>query len=152
MSRTARFVAVTVAMLGAAAPAWATLGEPEASVARDREALAMRRRPATARGGVTVHEMRGPTVTVREYVAPSGTVFAVAWAGLTRPPLAPLLGAYHDEYQAAIAGGRTPRGRGPRRVESARIVVETWGHARSLHGRAWVPALVPPGANLDDVR
>lgn len=152
MSSTARFITVAIALLVPSAPAWATLGEPEASVARDREALSMKGRPATARGGVAVHEMRGPTVTVREFVAPSGTVFAVAWSGLTRPPLAALLGAYHDEYQAAAAGGPTPRGRRPRRVESARIVVETWGHARSLHGRAWVPALVPPGASLDDVR
>ena len=152
MQSAARLVgfALALALLGFGAPARATLGEAEGSVDRDREALAMDRRPARARAGVTVHELRGPTTTVREYVAPSGTVFAVAWSGVARPDLSRLLGAYHDEYRAAES--RPTAARGPRRVESARTVVETWGHARDLHGRAWVPSLVPPGVSLDDVQ
>ncbi len=106
--------------------------------------------PVTARGGMGVHELRSPTVSVREYVTPSGTVFAVAWSGLTRPDLVPLLGSYFDEF--ARAATREPTGRHPRRVETGRVVVETWGHGRSLHGRAYLPALTPPGANLDDVQ
>ena len=61
-----------------------------------------------------------------------------------------LLGAYHAEYRDAAA--RRTAVRGPRRVESAHVIVETWGHGRALHGRAWLPSLVPPGANLDDVQ
>jgi len=120
-------------------------------VARDRDALAMARQPASARGSVTVHELRSSTVAVREFVSPSGTVFAVAWSGLTRPDLGPLLGSYYDEYRTAASRG-PPTGRRPRRVETARMVVETWGHARGLHGRAYLPALVPAGATLDDVK
>lgn len=149
--RTARcFGYVLAVALAAAAPrARAALGESEASVARDRQALAMQRQPVRTQAGMTVHELRGPTQTVREFVDPSGTVFAVAWSGVAPPDLPRLLGAYHQEYRAAAARRAA---RGPRRVESANLVVETWGHGRGLHGRAWIPSLVPAGANLDDVQ
>jgi hypothetical protein len=138
------------ALLGAAGPARATLGEHQATVDRDRAALALKAGPSTARGGVTVHELAGSTATVREFADASGTVFAVAWSGQAPPDLAQLLGAYHAEYVAAAAGPR--RARGPRRVEAPNVVVETWGHLRTLQGRAWLPSLVPLGASLDDVR
>jgi hypothetical protein len=109
----------------------------------------MERQPAKVQAGVTVHELRSPTQTIREFVDPSGTVFAVAWSG-GPPDLPRLLGAYHQEYRAAAAQRRAVRG--PRRVESARVIVETWGQGRALHGRAWLPSLVPPGANLDEIQ
>jgi len=31
-------------------------------------------------------------------------------------------------------------------------VVETWGHMRAMRGRAYVPALVPAGVALDEIR
>lgn len=138
------------ALLGAAAPARATLGEHQATVERDRAALALKAGTSSARGGFTVHELAGPTASVREFADASGTVFAVAWSGQAPPDLAALLGAYHAEYVAAAAGPR--RARAPRRVETPNVVVETWGHLRSLQGRAWLPGLLPPGASLDDVR
>lgn len=143
-------LAVALAVLGAGLPARAALGEPEASVDRDRRALSMEREAPKVTAGVAVHELRKPTQRVREFVDPSGTVFAVAWSGGAPPDLPRLLGAYHAEYRAAAA--QRTRVRGPRRVESEHVIVETWGHGRALHGRAWLPALVPPGANLDDVR
>lgn len=152
MRRPERVVALALALgvLGVGRPARAALGEPEASVDRDRRALAMDRQPpGDARAGVKVHELRGPTQTVREFADPNGTVFAVAWSGIAPPDLPRLLGAYHAEYRAAA---RRRAVRGPRRVESAHVVVETWGHGRALHGRAWIPSLVPPGASLDDVQ
>jgi hypothetical protein len=142
--------ALALALLAAGGPARATLGEPEASVDGDGRALAMDRQPPVVRGATAVHELRAPTCSVREFVSPSGTVYAVAWSGLARPDLGALLGAYHAEYRAAAAAAAPVRG--PRRVEAQNVVVETWGHARSLHGRAWVPALVPAGVSLDDVQ
>lgn len=146
-----------LALLLAGAPARATLGESDASVERDRRALEMERAPAVARGGVAtlpsgvaVHQLASGGTTVREFVTPAGTVFAVAWSGMARPDLAPLLGAYHAGYRAAAA--RALPSRGPRRVEAGAVVVETWGHARSLHGRAYLPALVPAGVSLDDLQ
>jgi hypothetical protein len=142
--------AVILAVLGAGLPARAALGEPVASVDRDRQALSMERQAPKVKAGVAVHELRKPTQTVREFADASGTVFAVAWSGGAPPDLPRLLGAYHAEYRAAAA--RRTGARGPRRVQSEHVIVETWGHGRALHGRAWLPALVPSGANLDDVQ
>jgi hypothetical protein len=142
---------LALALVGAAGPARAALGEPESSVDRDRQALRMQRQGARAQaGGVTVHELRGPAQAVREFADASGTVFAVAWNGSAAPDLPNLLGSYYGEYRAAAS--RRTTARGPRRVEAGRVVVESWGHGRDLHGRAWVPALVPQGASLDDVQ
>lgn len=147
-----RVVGLTLALavLGAAAPARAALGAPETSVERDCATLAMARSAPRSAAGNTVHELRGATQAVREFVGPAGKVYAVAWSGIAPPDLPLLLGAYHAEYRAAAS--RLATARGPRRVESERIVVETWGHGRSLHGRAWVKSLVPAGASLDDVQ
>jgi hypothetical protein len=149
LNRSSRLALAALAALTLAGPARAALGEPERSVENDRLALRTERQPAATRAGATVHELRGPGITVREYVDASGIVFAVAWSGMAAPDLPLLLGAYHGEYRAAAA--RREVVRGPRRVESAGVVVETWGHARNLHGRAWAPDLVPPGVSLDDV-
>jgi hypothetical protein len=140
-----------LALLGAAGPARAALGEPESSVERDGQALAMERRAARAQAaGVRVHELLRPTQAVREFADASGTVFAVAWSGSAAPDLPKLLGAFYGEYRAAAA--RPVAARGPRRVESAGVVVEFWGHGRDLHGRAWLPTRLPQGASLDDLR
>jgi hypothetical protein len=142
--------ALVVALLLHAAPVRATLGEQEPSVEADRGAMGMSGGPVAARGGQRVHELTSSTVSVREFVTPSGIVFAIAWSGLTRPDLAQLLGSYYGEYRRAAT--REPGGRRPRHVETAQVVVETWGHARALRGRAWLPALTPAGVNLDDVQ
>src|SRR5271168_5407612 len=42
-------------------------------------------------------------VTVNEYIAPSGTVFGVAWKGHRPPDLSVLLGSYYSEYSSASA-------------------------------------------------
>jgi hypothetical protein len=149
LTRTAG-LALTVALLLHGSPARATLGEPEPSVDADRAAMEMASGPVTARGGQRVHELSSSTVSVREFVTPSGTVFAIAWSGLTRPDLSRLLGSYYGEYRRAAT--REPTGRRPRRVETAQVVVESWGHARALRGRAWLPSLTPAGVNLDDIR
>src|SRR6266540_2269840 len=85
-----------------------------------------------------------------EFVGPSGVVFAVAWGGVSRPDLSVLLGSYAAPYRRAVAQSGPTRRRS-RRVQSGGAVVETWGHMRALHGRAWVPALIPPGVTLDEI-
>jgi len=89
---------------------------------------------------------------VREYLSPSGQVFAVAWDGLTHPDLAVLLGTYADEYRAASRETPRVRGQRNRRVEAPHVVVEMWGHMRHLQGRAYAPSLVPPGVDLDEIK
>jgi hypothetical protein len=142
------------ALLGLAAPtaASAALGERSESVAADRVRLQARAAGLADQGRYLVHELAAPTATLHEFATPDGVVFAVAWSGLAPPELEPLLGAFADDYRAA----RRPRGprRGERsaRVVGQRVVVETWGRPRDLHGRAWVPALLPAGVMVDELR
>lgn len=132
--------------------AFAVLGEPEASVSSDSSALSAAKRSARRNVRYTLHELESDGVKVREFVSPSGTVFAVAWNGMKTPDLTRLLGSYADEYKAAAK--RSPRvpGRRSRQVDTGRVVVERWGHMRNLQGRAYVPALVPPEVKIEELR
>ncbi len=140
-----------LALALAARPARAALGEREESVGRDRRALAAVARGTEERGGYRVHELEKGATTIREFVSADGVVFAVAWSGIAHPDLRPLLGAFHDEYRSA-AGADRAEGRRARRVAGERVVVESWGHPRDLHGRAYVPALLPSGVTVDALR
>jgi hypothetical protein len=136
-----------------AAPARAALGERADSIAADEAALAAARGQADARPAFRIERLDSPARTVREYVAPSGVVFAVTWEGLSPPDLDAVLGAYAAPVRRAFAqGGGGHTGRRARRIEAEGAVVETWGHMRSMHGRAYVPALVPAGVALDEIR
>jgi hypothetical protein len=151
MKRTVQALLVLAAVAGSA-PAWAALGEPAASLANDEAALEAARKPAQSLGAYRVERLETTTHAVREYVTPSGTVFAVAWEGVSHPDLTVLLGSYADPYRQEVARLGASPGRRGRRIEKGGAVVETWGHQRALHGRAWVPALLPPGVTPDDVR
>lgn len=130
----------------------ATLGEAADSVESDRTALSAVRQSTTSVDGYSIHEIRSEAVTVREYVSASGVVFAIVWKGLIRPDLKHLLGSYASEYEKALE--QTPTQKGSRRlkVKTSRIIVEKWGHMRSLQGRAYVPALIPVGVSVDDIK
>ncbi len=130
----------------------ATLGEPAESVVSDRKALSAVQGAAIVHGGYTIQEVKSDAVSVREYISPSGIVFGIAWNGLIHPDLTPLLGSYAGEYEEALK--QTPRKRGRRfsEVRGARIVVEKWGHMRNLQGRAYAPALMPPGVSVNEIK
>jgi hypothetical protein len=132
--------------------AQATLGESVDSIVSDRESLSAVRRSTVVRSGYTVREIASASTVVREYVSPSGIVFGIAWNGLIHPDLTQLLGAYAGEYHEALR--QTPRQPGRRRlqVKTNSAVVEKWGHMRNLQGRAYVPALMPPGVSIDEIR
>jgi hypothetical protein len=144
-----------IAALAAAAlavPAQAALGERADSIAADEAALAAARGQADARSAFRVERLDSAARTVREYVAPSGVVFAVTWEGLSPPDLSAVLGAYAEPVRRALAQGGGQGGRRAHRIEAEGAVVETWGHMRALRGRAYVPALVPAGVALDEIR
>ncbi len=153
MSSSAKYVAMVLAFAALTAPALATaaLGEPADSVSADERSLSAVRRTSTARGAYTVERLESSASTVREFVSPSGVVFAVAWGGVSRPDLSVLLGSYEAPYRRALAASAPTSRRRSRRIESGGVVVETWGHMRAQHGRAYVPALVPPGVTLDEI-
>ena len=130
----------------------ATLGEPAESISVDSRALSAARQGVTTRNRYTVEEVVSDANVVREYLTPSGIVFAIAWNGLSHPDLTPLLGSYVAEYRQALR--KTPRTPGRRhfRVRADRVVVEKWGHMRNLQGRAYDPALIPPGVSIDEIK
>ena len=136
----------------AAQQAQATLGESVDSVASDQKALSAVRRTMKTSTAYTVHEIRTETLTVREYVSPSGVVFGIAWNGLTHPDLTPLLGSYISEYQKALKETKRQPGRRHVTVKTDGVVVEKWGHMRNLQGRAYAPALIPQGVSVDEIK
>ena len=131
----------------------ATLGGSAGSVESDRKALSAVNRGVTVRNSYTVQEIYSAANTVREYVSSSGIVFGIAWNGLVYPDITQLLGSYTGEYQKALQ--QTLHQKGSRRhlrVKSAGVVVERWGHMRNLQGRAYAPALIPPGVSVDEIK
>ena len=148
---------VAALAIAIAAVAWlpraeAALGEAASSIESDGRALTAARRGVAAHPRFTVETLQSDSATVREYVSPAGVVFAVAWDGLAQPDLTPLLGAHAGEYRAALEGTPRIRGRRSQRVVAENVVVETWGHMRHLQGRAYLPALLPGGVTIDDIK
>jgi hypothetical protein len=133
------------------APARAHLGGDVASVQLDSQVMHAPLR-STATQQYDLHEIAsGPNVMVREYVAPSGKVFAVTWQAPVMPNLRQLLGNYFDTYVAAASA--TPRPGGHRHVAVVRddLVVYSAGHVRAFHGKAYIPALLPAGVSIADL-
>lgn len=149
MNRVGVRILVFLAAAAAAPAARATLGEPASSVAADAARLAASRRPVEVRATHEVEELVSPARTVREYVSPAGVVFAVTWDGATPPDLETVLGAYARPVRRAVAARTAGPHGAPARIQAGGAVVETWGHMRAVHGRAYVPALVPPGVTPD---
>ncbi len=147
-------VLVTAASLWSGLPVAtrAALGERVDSIDADRAALQGSAVARTARNGYTIHELQVGSTLVREYVSPSGIVFAVAWNGLSQPDLLPLLGSYRGEYVDARRKATVHAGRRHQTLEADHVTVETWGHMRDLHGRAYVAALLPPGIDLHEIQ
>jgi hypothetical protein len=97
-----------------------------------------------------VHEMQASNGTVREYVSPAGTVFAVAWQGSAVPDMKQMLGSYFDQFQQAAKAQRLRRG--PLVIQEPGLVVKMGGHMRSFSGRAYVPQFMPEGVREQDVK
>lgn len=136
---------------GAMTPARAGLGQAVESVQADGVSLKGQVR-ARSETGYSVEEITTATGTVvREFVSPSGMVFAVSWSGPTVPDLQQTLGSYFAQYQAAV---KTQRATGPRTghhhlvVRSPSLVLHAGGHMRQHFGLAYVPSLVPPNLSI----
>jgi hypothetical protein len=139
-----------VAFSAGALPAQGALGERTSSIAADQARLAGALQ-TTAAATHSVHEIAAATGTlVREYASASGVVFAVSWQGPFLPDLKQLMGSYYDRYVDAVHARH--RGRGPVLLSLPGLVVESAGHPRGFHGRAYVPELVPDGVPLESLR
>jgi hypothetical protein len=128
----------------------ATLGEPEITVQTDVELAHASIKSSEDRTGYRVHEIQLPSGTVmREFVAPNGNVFAVAWQGPTRPDLRQALGQYFGAFASA------PRSKFSDRrhvqIQQGDLVLQSGGHMRALSGRAYLQSAIPSGVNLGDL-
>ena len=128
----------------------ATLGEDTNSTEVDRASMkaTLRMLPMSR---YTVHEIRTPSgTTVREYVSPAGTVFAVAWRGPVMPDLRQAMGRYFNQYVEAASG--QPAGHRHRAIREPGLVVQSHGHMRAFSGRAYVPQMLPQGVGVEEIR
>src|SRR6185503_5250807 len=118
----------------------AALGGDTSSIDADRIRMQGALLRIARTDGYTVHEVQSSTGTaIREYVSPSGVVFAVAWTGPWMPDLRQLLGAYFDRYRRGAASARrVRRGRGPLAFDDGEIAVRVIGHPRAFSGVATV--------------
>ena len=132
------------------APVWAALGQLAESVESDRRVLQGQIRRSELRG-FTLHEITGEDGNVvREFVSPAGIVFAVSWEGPSPPNLPQLLGTYFPQFQQAARSG--VRRRGPIVVRRGALVVESGGHMRAFHGRAYLTSQIPDSLSQEIVR
>lgn len=148
--------AVASALLfGFALPARASLGGNVSSLESDRAQMKASVQ-VTQHSAYEVHEMQMPGGTVvDEYVSPQGTVFAVSWHGQFPPPMQQILGTYFQQYSAALRASQTqPKiyGHRPLNIQGQGLVVQTGGHMRAHSGRAYIPDLLPPGMNVNQIQ
>jgi len=141
-----------VGLFATSRPVQAVLGESADSVTADQKAFAAPQSITTTHANYTVREVEADAVTVREYISSSSVIFAVAWNGLVNPDLTQLLGSYSNEYLEAKRQMPRTYGKRAQQVKTNRVVVETWGLMRNLHGRAYVPNLVPRGVTIDEIK
>jgi hypothetical protein len=147
-------VVVLLGVLGFPNLAGAALGDDETSIHADQvRVLGVRRQAAAV--GMTIHTITTPDgSTIRQYVSPSGRVFAVAWNTRYKPRLDLLLGASFPTYAEA---GRLAMQKRPGVVHSAVVrrddlVVESTAHLSAHVGRAYLKSLLPAGASTDALR
>lgn len=130
--------------------AFATLGEPEATVQSDVVQLRASIKSSQTNLSYRVHEIQLPSGTLlREYVGADGRVFAVAWQGSSKPDLRQALGRYFDVYVAAPRSKIVDRKH--MQIQQGDLIVEGSGHMRALSGRAFLASAIPNGVNLGDL-
>ncbi len=134
-------------------PAFAGLGDDISSVQTDQAHMQGSLRTTQAES-FTVHEIVAPTgIVVREYVSPSGKVFAVAWHGPWPPDMRQILSSYFEQYmKAAQAQLNSRAGRRPLMIEQPGLVVQSGGHMRWFAGRAYIPEMLPQDVSAEAVR
>jgi hypothetical protein len=100
-----------------------------------------------------VHEVQLETGTVvREFAGASGQVFALTWRGPVLPDLSQWLGGYFGAFRRETDQQRVAGRRGaPINLVQSDLVVRSNGRMRNFFGHAYVPALVPPAVNINEV-
>ena len=144
------WMGVALLMLALPIPALAALGGDVTSVQQDQAQMKGALK-TTQTEAYTIHEITAPANTViKEYVSPAGKVFAIVWRGQFIPNMQQLLGTYFDRFaQTAKAQRESHSGHRPVGIQQPDFVFQNGGHMRAYIGRAYLPAMVPQGVNVD---
>ncbi len=144
------FAAAILLTLGNLTPlARAALGQGVDSVEADARTL-KGTVTVTAMSGYSVHQIkRSDGALLREFVSPSGQVFGIGWQGPMMPNLSQLLGPSYALFQQAPPPAHH---HGPISVHIASLVVQTGGHMRDFHVRAYLENLLPSGVSEEVVK
>ena len=138
------------ALCATAASGFAALGGSEESVISDQVKFQASRRMVPEHG-YRVHEIsRGDGTLIKEYVSFDGKVFGVSWKGPALPDLSQLLGSSFGEFQNSVhpkAGRRKTAV-----VRNSDLVVESTGHMRAFHGRAYLNSMLPDGVTQEVIQ
>lgn len=129
--------------------AHAVLGGTVETVESTRQAMGGIHAKAVQSGNqYTVHDVSNDGQTVREYVSTGGQVFAVTWRGVGHPDFSTLFGSYFNDFNQAEKSRLAIKGhRRTSRVSTSDIEVIRDGHARDMHGVAYLKNAVPAGVN-----
>jgi hypothetical protein len=99
----------------------------------------------------SVHEIRlSSGIAVRQYVSPSGMVFAVSWQGPSIPDLQQVLGRYFDQYSETVRTRGT--GSAPGVSQQTGLVVQSGGHMRAFFGKVYVQQMLPHGVLVEEIQ
>jgi hypothetical protein len=138
----------------ATVPARAALGDTVASVQTDRVSMKGQLRTRSEPGYSVQEITAGNGVLVREFVSPSGVVFAVSWSGRAMPDLQQALGTYFAQYRTSVQAQRATGQRAGHHhleIRAPSLVVHAGGHMRQYFGLAYVPSLVPQNLSISDL-
>jgi Protein of unknown function (DUF2844) len=133
-------------------PAWAGLGQSEASVTADQLHMKSEEHVQTFQA-YKVHELTNADGTiVREYVSPQGPVFGITWQGRSTPDMNQLLGTYVNNLQTATPAQTQIRHQRGITIKTSDFVYLNFCHLRTCQGSAYVPALIPSGVSVEVLR
>lgn len=143
---------ISLGLILAAIPAWATLGQSEASVTSDELHMKSEHRVQEFQN-YKVHELTvAKGVTVREFVSPQGSVFGVTWQGRSTPDMNQLLGTYVNNLQTATRAQTKIIPRRGMTVKTNDFVYSNFCRMRTCQGSAYVPSLMPSNVSAEVLR
>lgn len=145
-------IAALLATLCGSQAAQAALGGTAASVQQDSTALRGTTVSMTSMQGYDRHEIKtADGANVREFASSDGAVFAVSFDGPAIPDLKTMLGTHYDDYLAAAKAHRGNH-HVMSFVTSDGLSVSITKLPRGFRGEAHLPALLPRGVAVQDLR
>jgi Protein of unknown function (DUF2844) len=91
-------------------------------------------------------------IRIRQYVAPTGQIYAVSWDGPAMPDIRALFGDWFGRYQqGATEAQSSAGGLHSSSVEGSDLMVQSSVRLREFTGRAWLPGALPAGVTSADI-